>query len=79
MPNKKVYIVATVQNGLVDDDCDQYCDIIGVYDTKPAAEEIQNKIVAREPIDGINYDYLVEYRDAVILEYEINTHIINNN
>ena len=70
----KVYIVVTVEKFNETDLC---TDVIGVYDDKRKANALANKITKRSPVDGIDYTYLYEFREAVVLSFDLNSHIIH--
>ena len=70
----KIYIVATVENF---GEADVYQDVIGVYDDKRKANALANKITERSPVEGIDYTYLYEFREAVVLSFDLNSHIIH--
>lgn len=60
---KNLYVVATIGNIL---NMDVFMDIIGVFSTLKKAEEIRDKVKAKEPIEGLNYALLQDHEDVVV-------------
>jgi len=78
--NKQVHVVVTVYGGSDADgnESDVYGDIIGVYDDRKVADKICKMVKKGKPIDGLDYRYLQDYEDAVVLTFNLNKNIINN-
>ena len=60
---KNLHVVATIGN-LVG--MDVFMDIIGVFSSFEKAEEIRDKVKAKEPIEGLNYALLQDHDDVVV-------------
>lgn len=58
-----LYVVATIGNIL---NMDVFMDIIGVFSSLKKAEEVRDKIKAKEPIEGLNYALLQDHEDVVV-------------
>jgi glutamate mutase epsilon subunit len=74
MKAKKVYIVVTYNN---DGDCDLYSDVIGVYASDNAAENLAEKLTKRKSIRGIDYNALQPFDGAAVLVFDLGRHINN--
>lgn len=59
----QLHVVATIGNIL---DKDVFMDIIGVFSSLEKAEEVRDKVKAKEPIEGLNYALLQDHEDVVI-------------
>lgn len=78
--SKQVHVVVTIYEGSDQDGnaSDVFGDIIGVYDDRKVADNICKRVKKGKPIDGLDYRYLQDYEDAVVLTFNLNKNIINN-
>lgn len=75
MKQKKLFLVVTVQsNG----DDDIFGDVIGVYDDFEEAIKIRDKVIAREPIDYLDYNMLAPFDTAAAISRDMNKNIENS-
>jgi hypothetical protein len=75
VPNKKIYLVVTIATGILDDDCDQFQNMIGTYEKKEDAERLAQAITDHEPLKDFDYETLCEYDSAIVLELPLNGYI----
>lgn len=72
-----LYVVATVVEGL--DESDSFGDILLITTSRGQAYTLKTNINNRKPLKTIKYEYLQEFKEAVIMTFSLGDVITNNN